>query len=210
MDPFSEARQRLIDHLRAQGIRSETVLDAMSKVPRHRFVTAAHLQVAYQDRALALAHGQTISQPFVVAYMTGAAALKPDARILEIGTGSGYQAAVLAQIAKAVYSVEIIPALADSAERLLEALGYDNVRIKSGNGYAGWVEHAPFDAIVVTAAPQQIPQALIDQLAVGGKMVIPVGAGTQDLMSITKTESGLIEKRMIGVRFVPMTGHPEN
>ena len=209
MDSYLEERRRLVDHLRAQGIRSNAVLDALLKVPRHRFIPASQLAVAYRDRALSIGHEQTISQPFVVAYMTESAELEPDFKVLEIGTGSGYQAAVLAQLTRQVFSVEIIPALAESARRLLDELRYDNVRIKLGNGYEGWPEHAPFDAIVVTAAPEQVPQALIDQLALGGKMVIPVGAGSQELLVITKTASGIVERRSLAVRFVPMTGKPK-
>jgi protein-L-isoaspartate(D-aspartate) O-methyltransferase len=140
--------------------------------------------------------------------MTEAAELAPGERVLEIGTGSGYQAAVLAELSKEVYTVEIIPPLAESARTLLSEVGYRNVQVKAGNGYEGWAEHAPFDAIVVTAAPEQVPKALIDQLAIRGKMVIPVGSSFQEMVIITKNETGVVERRTIPVRFVPMTGKP--
>jgi protein-L-isoaspartate(D-aspartate) O-methyltransferase len=198
----------LVEHIRANGIRSQAVLDAMSEVPRHRFVPAAQADFAYENRPLPIGHGQTISQPFIVAYMTEAAEVSPGEKVLEIGTGSGYQAAVLSRLAGEVYSVEIIPALAGGARALLRDLGYENVRVRAGNGYKGWAEHAPFDAVVVTAAPEQVPQALVDQLAVGGKMVIPVGSDEQEMVVITKTAAGVVERRTIPVRFVPMTGKP--
>lgn len=207
---FAERRRSLVEELRFQGIESKAVLDAMLKVPRHRFVPPAYQNLAYQNRPLPIGHDQTISQPFIVAYMTEAAEVKPGEKVLEIGTGSGYQAAILSQLAREVYSVEIIPPLAESARALLRELGYENVRVKAGNGYEGWAEHAPFDAIVVTAAPDQVPQALVDQLAVNGKMVIPVGTSDQEMMVITKTSSGVVRKRTIPVRFVPMTGKPKD
>ncbi|MEO7822870.1 MAG: protein-L-isoaspartate O-methyltransferase, partial [Gemmatimonadaceae bacterium] len=148
------------------------------------------------------------SQPYIVAYMTEAADIDPGDKVLEIGTGSGYQAAVLGEIARAVYTIEIIPELAEGARTILAELGYRNVDVRTGNGYLGWPEHAPFDAIVVTAAPDEVPQALVGQLAPGGKMVIPVGAASQDMMIIERTERGVIERRTIPVRFVPMTGKP--
>ena len=209
-DKFTERRRRLVEHLRANGIRSDAVLGAISDVPRHRFVPAAHAASAYDDRPLPIGHGQTISQPFIVAYMTEAAEVTPGEKVLEIGTGSGYQAAVLSRLAGEVYSVEIIPALAEGARALLRELGYENVRVKAGNGYEGWAEHAPFDAIVVTAAPDEVPPALVEQLAVGGRMVIPVGSAEQEMVVITKTRSGVVERRTIPVRFVPMTGKPAN
>lgn len=207
-DKLTKQRRRLVEDIRFQGIRSRSVLDAMLKVPRHRFVPPAYQNLAYQDRPLPIGHEQTISQPFIVAYMTEAADIKPGEKVLEIGTGSGYQAAVLSQLAGEVYSVEIIPALAESARAILSELGYRNVHVRAGNGYEGWAEHAPFDAIVVTAAPDHVPQALVDQLAVNGKMVIPVGTSYQEMMVITKTNSGVVKRRTIPVRFVPMTGKP--
>ena len=162
-DDFAERRRRLVEQLRAEGIASEAVLKAISDVPRHRFVPAAQVGSAYDNRPLPIGHGQTISQPFIVAYMTEAADISPGEKVLEIGTGSGYQAAVLSRLAGEVYSVEIIPALAEGASALLRELRYENVRVKAGNGYEGWAEHAPFDAVVVTAAPDEVPQALVEQ-----------------------------------------------
>jgi protein-L-isoaspartate(D-aspartate) O-methyltransferase len=205
---FAQQRRNLIAQLRSQGI-SSTVLDAMLKVPRHKFVPSSQRHLAYQNRPLSIGHGQTISQPFIVGYMTEAASIAPEEKVLEIGTGSGYQAAVLAELAKEVYTIEIIPELAEGARALLRELDYKNVQVKTGNGYEGWTEHAPFDAIVVTAAPDHVPQALVDQLALSGKMVIPVGTTFQEMVIITKDESGVIERRTIPVRFVPMIGKPK-
>jgi protein-L-isoaspartate(D-aspartate) O-methyltransferase len=158
---------------------------------------------------LPIGQDQTISQPFIVGYMTEAAEIASGEKVLEIGTGSGYQAAVLAELAKEVYTIEIIPELAERARSLLREMGYKNLQVKTGNGYEGWAEHAPFDAIVVTAAPDEVPKALIEQLAVRGKMVIPVGKSFQQMVIITKTESGVVERRTIPVAFVPMTGKPK-
>ena len=165
--------------------------------------------MAYQNRPLPIGHDQTISQPFIVGYMTEAASIAPGEKVLEIGTGSGYQAAVLAELAKEVYTIEIIPELAEGARTVLRELGYKNVQVKTGNGYEGWPEHAPFDAIVVTAAPDEVPQALVNQLAIKGKMVIPVGSTYQEMVIITRDESGVVQRRTIPVRFVPMTGKPK-
>ncbi|HET6668836.1 MAG TPA: protein-L-isoaspartate(D-aspartate) O-methyltransferase [Pyrinomonadaceae bacterium] len=206
---FEKQRRNLIDQLRSQGISSSTVLDAMLKVPRHKFVPSSQRHMAYQNRPLSIGHGQTISQPFIVGYMTEAASVAPGEKVLEIGTGSGYQAAVLAELAKEVYTIEIIPELAEGARSVLRELGYKNVQVKTGNGYEGWPEHAPFDAIVVTAAPDEVPQALVNQLALRGKMVIPVGSTFQEMVIITRDESGVVERRTIPVRFVPMTGKPK-
>jgi protein-L-isoaspartate(D-aspartate) O-methyltransferase len=206
---FAQQRRNLIDQLRSQGINSKTVLDAMLKVPRHKFVPSSQRHLAYQNRPLSIGHGQTISQPFIVGYMTEAASIAPGEKVLEIGTGSGYQAAVLAELAKEVYTIEIIPELAEGARGLLRELNYKNVQVKTGNGYEGWPEHAPFDAIVVTAAPDEVPQALVNQLALRGKMVIPVGSTFQEMVIITRDESGVVERRTIPVRFVPMTGKPK-
>ena len=207
-EEFAAQRRKLVEALKSQGLKSTTVLDALLKVPRHKFVPASHRNRAYENRALPIAHEQTISQPYIVGYMTEAADIGPGDRVLEIGTGSGYQAAVLAELAKAVYSIEIVPALADSARNLLGELGYKNVQVKTGNGYLGWPERAPFDAIVVTAAPEEIPQALVNQLAVGGTMVIPVGSEFQEMVIVTRRESGVVESRTIPVAFVPMVGKP--
>jgi protein-L-isoaspartate(D-aspartate) O-methyltransferase len=206
---FNAQRRELVELLKSQGVTSPTVLDALLKVPRHEFVPPAYRNLAYQNRPLPIGHDQTISQPFIVGYMTEAAEIGPGERVLEIGTGSGYQAAVLAELAKEVYTIEIIPELAAGARTVLTRLGYRNVEVKTGNGYAGWPEHAPYDAIVVTAAPDEVPQALVEQLAVRGKMIIPVGSNFQQMVIITKSESGVVERRTIPVRFVPMTGKPK-
>jgi protein-L-isoaspartate(D-aspartate) O-methyltransferase len=207
-EAYANQRRQLVEQLRAQGIKNQRVLDALLKVPRHKFVPSSHRHLSYQNRPLPIGQDQTISQPFIVGYMTEAAEIASGEKVLEIGTGSGYQAAVLAELAKVVYTIEIIPELADGARAVLRELGYKNVEVKTGNGYAGWPEHAPFDAIVVTAAPDEIPQALVQQLAVRGKMVVPVGSDFQQMVIITKTESGVIERRTIAVAFVPMTGKP--
>ena len=209
-DSLLAQRKAMVNRqLRARGIKDPAVLEAMGKVPRHLFVPPAERYLAYADRPLPIGAGQTISQPYIVAYMTEAARLSPGETVLEIGTGSGYQAAVLGEIAGSVYSIEIIPQLAEQAQTVLAELRYTNVYVKSGNGYLGWPEHAPFDAILVTAAPEQVPQALVDQLALGGRMVIPVGAYDQEMLIIEKTADGVVERRTIPVRFVPMTGKPQ-
>ena len=206
---FAAQRRKLVELLKSQGLSNTKVLEALRKVPRHKFVPASHRSLAYQNRALPIGHEQTISQPFIVGYMTEAAQIAPNERVLEIGTGSGYQAAILAEVAKEVYSIEILPPLADSARNLLREMGYKNVQVKTGNGYLGWPEHAPFDAIVVTAAPDEVPQALVEQLAVGGTMVVPVGSRSQQMTIITRNESGVVERRTIPVAFVPMVDKPK-
>lgn len=204
------ARTRMIDtQLKAREIRSAAVLNAMARVPRHLFVPDDVRLFAYDDRPLPIGLGQTISQPYIVAYMTEALELQPGETVLEIGTGSGYQAAVLAEIVKQVYTVEIIPELATRARQTLAQAGYRNVEVRSANGYRGWPERAPFPRIVVTAAPPEIPQALVDQLAVGGIMVVPVGTNYQEMVIITKTANGVTQKKTIPVRFVPMVGRPK-
>jgi protein-L-isoaspartate(D-aspartate) O-methyltransferase len=208
-EEYAKQRRELVGQLRSQGIKNQDVLDALLKVPRHRFVPDSHRHLAYQNRPLPIGQDQTISQPFIVGYMTEAAEIGSGEKVLEIGTGSGYQAAVLAELAKEVYTIEIIPQLADGARSLLREMGYKNVQVKTGNGYEGWTEHAPFDAIVVTAAPDEVPKALVEQLAVRGKMVIPVGTSFQQMVVITKTETGVVERRTIPVLFVPMTGKPK-
>lgn len=208
-DNYEAMRQRMVDtQIRARDVRDAAVLHAMTRVPRHLFVPEEMKPFAYEDRPLAIGRGQTISQPYIVGYMTEALQLTPAHTVLEIGTGSGYQAAVLAEIVKQVYSIEIVPELADSARRALSAARYRNVDVRTGNGYLGWPEHAPFDRIIVTAAPPDIPQALIDQLAVGGIMVVPVGTSHQEIVVITKTPTGATQKRTIEVRFVPMVSKP--
>jgi protein-L-isoaspartate(D-aspartate) O-methyltransferase len=192
--------------IEARGVRQVEVLDAMRRVPRHRFVPPELAGRAYADSPLPIGEGQTISQPYIVALMTELIVPHPDMKVLEIGTGSGYQAAVLAEIVKEVYTIEILPELGRRAAETLKTLGYDNVKARIGDGFDGWPEAAPFEGIVVTAAPREIPQPLLDQLAVGGRLVIPVGEGYQELEVVTRTESGYERRSVIPVRFVPMTG----
>lgn len=205
-DRFSAARKRMVEEqIAARGIRNSDVLRAMEKVPRHLFVPREYQADAYKDYPMPIGYGQTISQPYIVAIMTEAG--KPDRskKVLEVGTGSGYQAAVIAEIVKEVYTIEIVPELAEeSAERLRE-LGYTNVICKYGDGYNGWKEHAPFDIILVTAAPESIPPPLIEQLAEGGRMIIPLGkqSGVQELMIFSRKNGKTESKRISFVRFVP-------
>ena len=191
-----------------RGVKDLGVLRAMLDVPRHRFVPPGRRRNAYGDYPLPIGEGQTISQPYIVALMTEAAAIDPGGRVLEVGTGTGYGAAVAARIAGEVYTIEIIPALAESARKRLAELGFANVHVRAGDGYRGWPEKAPFDAVIVTAAPEHVPQPLKDQLREGGKLVIPVGpeGGIQKLVVITRTSEGFREETLIPVRFVPMTG----
>jgi len=196
------------EQLRGRGIRDARVLDAMARVPRHLFVPEAGRDEAYGDHPLPIGHGQTISQPYIVAFMTEALQLEPTHRVLEIGTGSGYQAAVLGELAGEVFTIEIIEPLAERARQTLSANGYRNVTVRTGNGYLGWPEHAPYDRIMVTAAPDAVPQALIDQLKVGGLMAIPLGTGLQELQILRRTEGGMETLTTLPVRFVPMTGKP--
>ena len=190
--------------LRPRGITERAVLDAMARVPRHRFVPERYQHLAYADHPLPIGYDQTISQPYIVAYMTEAAEISPGDKVLEIGTGSGYQAAILGELAREVYTIEIIPELAERSRAELRELGYANVHVRTGDGYAGWPEHAPFDAIVVTAAPDHVPPALVGQLAVNARMVIPVGRGEQFMRVITKTERGVVEDTTLAVQFVPL------
>jgi protein-L-isoaspartate(D-aspartate) O-methyltransferase len=206
-DEFENQRLQMVkQQLRGRGIQDRAVLKAMSKVPRHRFVASSQASLAYGDYPLPIGYDQTISQPYIVAYMTETAHISSNEKVLEIGTGSGYQAAVLGELAKEVYTIEIVPELAETARKTLRELGYENVHVKTGDGYQGWAEYAPYDAIIVTAAPERIPEALVNQLALNGKMVIPVGTQNQVMAVIAKTRDGLVEKRTIPVRFVPMTG----
>jgi protein-L-isoaspartate(D-aspartate) O-methyltransferase len=203
----SEREQMVERQLAARDIVDRRVLDAMRRVPRHRFVPAAIEEHAYDDRALPIGQGQTISQPYIVALMTQLAQPSPDSRALEIGTGSGYQAAVLAELVSRVYTIEILPALADQAAQTLSEMGYDNIFVRCGDGYQGWLEHAPFDIILVAAAAPEIPQPLIDQFARGGRLVIPVGTSHQQLQLLQKLDDGSIRREVIApVAFVPMTG----
>jgi protein-L-isoaspartate(D-aspartate) O-methyltransferase len=207
-DPYQSQRAAMVEgQIRARGVKSTDVLDAMRTVPRHLFVPEHLRAMAYVDRPLSIGQGQTISQPFIVAYMTEVLGVARSHDVLEIGTGSGYQAAVLSRLARTVYTIEIVPELARRAATTLKELGYANVHVREGDGYAGWPEHAPFARIMVTAAPEQVPQPLIDQLATGGRMVIPVGkAGAEQWMTIIeKTPRGVVEKQTIPVTFVPFT-----
>jgi protein-L-isoaspartate(D-aspartate) O-methyltransferase len=189
-----------------RGISDTNVLAAMRAVPRHLFVPKKYRRDAYSDGPLPIGSNQTISQPYIVAIMTELLQIDSNSRVLEIGTGSGYQAAVLAEITDSVYTIEIIPELAKRADSILDSLGYDRISVKAGDGYLGWPDAAPFDAVIVTAAAPKIPQPLVDQLKTGGRMIIPVGEISQDLMVITKRDDGIIKKSVIPVRFVPMTG----
>jgi len=207
---WTAARMQMVDdQIAARDIKDPRVLEAMRRVPRHEFVPEAMRGNAYLDSPLPIGHDQTISQPYIVAYMTEALELDATHRVLEIGTGSGYQAAVLGELANEVYTIEIVAPLADRARQTLKNLGYKNVHIRTGNGYLGWPEQAPFDRVMVTAAPDAVPPALIKQLKVGGLMAIPVGVGDQELRILRRTASGLELLRTLPVRFVPMTGKPK-
>lgn len=203
---WAQKRREMVEkQIRARGIKDPSVLKALERVPRHQFVPKREGQIAYIDSALPLDYGQTISQPYIVAYMTEKAGIKAEDKVLEVGTGCGYQAAILGEIAKAVYSVEIIRPLAKQAKKNLRSLGYRNVYVQVGDGYQGCPEQAPYNAIIVTAAPDHIPPALIEQLAIGGKMVIPVGKEYQDIIILTKKDEGITTQKTIPVRFVPLT-----
>jgi protein-L-isoaspartate(D-aspartate) O-methyltransferase len=208
LDPYQAARMEMVrTQLATRDIEHREVLDAMRRVPRHEFVGPSERAHAYRDTPLPLSHGQTISQPYIVALMTQLARPQPGDKALEVGTGSGYQAAVLAEITEHVYTIELEADLARTATTRLQHLGYDNITVRAGDGYAGWTEHAPFDIILVTAAPEEVPQALLEQLAPGGRMVIPVGPthSVQHLRLIERTSQGEIDTRNITpVRFVPM------
>lgn len=206
-DPFVEARRAMVDgQIRARGIDDERVLRAMLAVPRHRFVSARHERQAYGDHPLPIGYGQTISQPYIVALMSAEAAVRPGARVLEIGTGSGYQAAVLAELTDQVYTIEIIEPLAREAAQRLRDLGYAGVRTRIGDGYLGWPEAAPFDAILVTAAPDHVPPPLARQLKEGGRIIVPVGPPglVQTLWRITKVRGQLEFHNLGQVIFVPL------
>ena len=193
------------NQLERRGIQDKGVLRVMRETPRHLFIPENLKHLAYEDGPLPIGEGQTISQPYIVALMTELLELNGHEKVLEIGTGSGYQAAVISPLAKEVYSIEIVKSLAERAGKQLKEMQYSNVTVKYGDGYKGWIEYAPFDAIIVTAAPDQVPQVLIDQLIVGGKLVIPIGGKHQELKVIKKMDNGDIgEKNVISVRFVPM------
>lgn len=205
---FREARERMVSRqLKARDIHEEAVLKAMGKVKRHLFVSAAQAAEAYADRPLPIGYGQTISQPYMVAYMTQVIRPKPGDKVLEVGTGSGYQAAVLAEIVSQVFTIEIVPEQGHSAGLRLKNLGYGNVQVRVGDGYHGWLEHAPFDAIVVTAAAPYVPQPLVDQLKEGGRMVIPLGLPNkeQTLMLVEKKKGKVMSRSLMPVMFVPFT-----
>ena len=206
---FAAARAGMVrEQIIARGVTDSRVLTAMARVPRHEFVPQGRRAGAYEDCPLPIGHGQTISQPYIVAFMTAALNPKPGDRVLEIGTGSGYQAAVLSGLVAEVYSIEIVEPLAQRAAADLQRLGCGNVQVRAGDGYRGWPEAAPFDAIIVTCAPEQVPQALVDQLKVGGRMMIPVGPtyGAQELYLLRKRPGGLETQAVLPVRFVPMVG----
>lgn len=201
---LAERRQMVDEQIAARGVRDPGVLAAMLKVERDLFVPAALRKAAYADEPLPIGYGQTISQPYIVAYMTESLQLGPEDRVLEIGAGSGYQAAVLAEIAKEVYTIELVEPLAGAARARLASLGYGNVEVVCGDGYEGLPDKAPFDAIMVTAAPPEIPEGLAAQLKTGGRMIVPVGSFFQELHLITRTASGFETKPLLPVRFVPM------
>jgi len=210
-DQYAALRAQMVDkQIKNRGVSDPLVLKAMLKVERHEFVPEEIRYLAYADRPLPIGQDQTISQPYIVALMTELLGLKGGEKVLEIGTGSGYQAAILAETAKEVYTIEILKPLAGSARERLQKLGYKNVTVKDGDGYKGWPEHSPFDGIIVTCAPDHVPEPLINQLKIGGRIVIPVGESYQELILVTKNpDSTLKRKSIIPVRFVPMTGEAQ-
>lgn len=205
----SKAKEMVREQIKNRGVSDERVLEVMKKIPRHKFVPERYKESAYMDSPLPIGEGQTISQPYIVGLMTSLLDIEGDGKVLEIGTGSGYQAAILSQLAEEVYTIEVIRELANMSKARLKKLDYDNVHVKWGDGYKGWPEHAPFDRIIVTAAPDKIPEELVKQLKPGGKMILPVGSNFQVLKVVRKTENGRIKKETVtGVRFVPMV-HPD-
>lgn len=208
-DALAARRRQMVEQqIRRRGVADPRVLAALERVPRHLFVRPEDEPVAYADSPLAIGHDQTISQPYIVGYMTEALRLEPEARVLEIGTGSGYQAAVLAELVAAVYTIETVSPLAARAAALLGDLGYDNVHVRDGDGYGGWPEQAPFDAIIVTAAPDHLPDPLVAQLKPGGRLVIPIGDADQELSVFVSVGGRLREDARLPVRFVPLTRRP--
>ena len=203
---YDEHREAMVDELRHYGIDAPHILEAMGNVKRHLYVPASHRRShdPYGDHPCPIGHGQTISQPYIVAYMTEKMDLVPGDKVLEIGTGSGYQAAILAELGVQVYSIEIIPALADHAREALGRDGYEDVKLLTGDGYKGWPEHAPFDAVIVTCAPDSVPQALVAQLREGGRMIVPVGTDSQRLVILRKADGRVTRESDLAVRFVPM------
>jgi protein-L-isoaspartate(D-aspartate) O-methyltransferase len=213
-DRDEQARQIMVEkQIRGRGINNPRVIEAMEKVERHRFVPAAQRRAAYGDAPLPIGHGQTISQPYIVARMTELLGVGPGDKVLEIGTGSGYQAAVLAEVVGptgSVYTIEIVKPLGEQAREALAEQGYDNIHLRIGDGYKGWPEQEPFDAIIVTAAPPEVPRPLLDQVKIGGRIVLPVGAVWQDLQVLTKRADGTFDRQnVLPVRFVPMTGEAQ-
>ncbi|MFH1619944.1 MAG: protein-L-isoaspartate(D-aspartate) O-methyltransferase [bacterium] len=207
---FRASREAMVSgQIEARGVTERLVLRAMRKVPRHEFVPEKLRAMAYSDRPLPIGEGQTISQPYIVAFMTEALEIRPGDKVLEIGTGSGYQAAVLAEITPKVFSVEIICSLEDEAGKTLKRLGCSSVKTRCADGYRGWPEEAPFDAIIVTAAPDHIPKPLLDQLKTGGRFIIPVGGYSQALKRLRRTKEGFKEETLLPVVFVPMTGEAQ-
>jgi protein-L-isoaspartate(D-aspartate) O-methyltransferase len=206
-DDFARLREQMVQHqIVARGVRDPDVIKAMLKVPRHSFVPMARRAYSYEDYPLPIGEGQTISQPYIVAYMTEALDLRPGDRVLEVGTGSGYQAAILAELVKEVYTIEIVEKLGKRARQTLDRLGYTNIHVRIGDGYKGWPDKSPFDAVIVTCAPEKVPRALIEQLNEGGRMIIPVGrsGGVQKLVKAVKKGGRLKTEDVMYVRFVPM------
>jgi protein-L-isoaspartate(D-aspartate) O-methyltransferase len=203
---FARAREAMVQQIEAYGVKDARTLAAMRAVPRHLFVPARYVDQAYGDHPLPIEHGQTISQPYIVAFMTEALGLTGGETVLEVGTGSGYQAAILAEVAAKVYTIEIVEPLARQAQQLLARLGRTSVQVRAGDGYRGWPEAAPFDAIIVTAAAPRIPEPLKAQLKDGGRLILPVGDSAQELVVVTRRGDRYDERRVLAVRFVPMTG----
>jgi len=205
-----DTQKMIQDQIMVRGIVNEKVLEAMSLADRKEFVSRELQKSAYNDSPLPIGYNQTISQPYIVAFMTEAAQLDKASRVLEIGTGSGYQAAILAELCKKVYTIEVVKSLGQSAEKKLEELGYKNIHVRIGDGYKGWPEEAPFDAIIVTAAPEEIPTILVKQLNEGGRLIIPIGKFNQELMRITRAKDGIKTEKLMPVRFVPMVKKRNN
>ena len=204
-DGYTGQREHMVEvQIRARGVKNDRVLAALRKVPRHLFVPVELQPFAYGDEPLPIGEGQTISQPYIVAYMTAALELKGGEKVLEVGTGSGYQSAVLAEIVPVVFTVELIGGLSEKAQTLLQKLGYTNIHFRIGDGTSGWEENAPFEAIVVTAAAEAVPKRLQEQLAPTGRMIIPVGVGFQELVLISRERKGFRKKKLLPVRFVPL------
>ncbi|HNY91772.1 MAG TPA: protein-L-isoaspartate(D-aspartate) O-methyltransferase [bacterium] len=208
---WREQRLAMVDRqIRARGVQDSSVLAAMEFVPRHLFVPEGERHLAYEDHPLPIGYEQTISQPFIVAYMTEKLGIRPGDKVLEIGTGSGYQAAILSRLARVVYTIEIVEPLCREAAATLGRLGFSNVEVRCGDGFVGWPEEAPFDAIMLTASPESIPNPLVEQLAPGGRMILPLGGHYQELVLIQRSLEGQLSRReLIPVRFVPMTGEAE-